>query len=144
MTRALVRATDLDKAGLEQYRDLFLTRIPDFGDFRATGKAYAVGERAYKDEFAGICREQLRPELFADVSKQEAADEVRTVTHRLLTRRLETIRQPQNLIGWRSIAFLPKMDAAERVVFARCFKELLFGAGESPERLERFVTGVWP
>jgi 5-methylcytosine-specific restriction protein B len=129
---------------MEQLREVFLARMPNFGDFRGAGPAYRENERAYKDEFAGLCKDQLLPDLFPDQMTQAAADEVSALTHRLLTKRLETINQPQNFIGWRSVASLREMEPGERAQFASAFGDLLFGAGESPGRLERFVGTVWP
>lgn len=141
---SLREALVLDPHSLEQLREVFLARTPNFGDFRATGPAYRENERAYKDEFAELCKGQLLPELFPDQMTQAAADDVSALIHRLLTKRLATINQPQNFIGWRSVASLREMEPDERVQFARAFGDLLFGSGESPERLERFVGAVWP
>jgi hypothetical protein len=144
MSGTETRKLKLDPAGLEQLRERFLARTPDFGDFRVTGDSYRENERAYKDEFALLCREQLLPELFPEPMTQSAADAVAALTHGLLTRRLQTINQPQNFVGWRSVASLREMNAEERMVFSRSFGGLLFDDGESPERLERFVRAVWP
>lgn len=144
MSREHPEIAALDSAGLEQLRELFLARAPHFGDFRATGRTYQEKERAYKDEFAQLCREHLVPELFPDPMTQTAADEVVALSHSLLTRRLQTINEPQNFVGWRSVASLKAMEADERLQFAPAFGDLLFGEGESPERLERFVRSAWP
>lgn len=133
-----------DPAELEQMRETFLARVPDFGDFRDRPSTYWTSERAYKDEFAQLCRGLLTPELFPTEMLPGAAAQVIQATSRLLTRKLETVNMPQNLIGWRYSEFLRRMNEGERVEFARAFGDLLFGPGKSPERAERFTAVMWP
>lgn len=135
---------DINSIELEQMRETFLARIPDFGDFRDKPSTYWQSERAYKEEFSQLCRGLLTPELFPTDMPTGAAEQVIQTTSRLLTRKLQTIGSPQNLIGWRYSEFLRRMNEGERVEFAQAFQDLLFGPGESPERVERFTAVMWP
>lgn len=134
----------LDLFGLERMRDLFLQRIPNFGDFRDHPSEYWRQERGYKEEFAASCRDSLTPDLFPEIMSAAAAEQVVRTTRRLLTRRLQHADGPQNIIGWRYQAFLRQMNAGEREQFARALGELLFGNAAAPTRAERFAAAVWP
>jgi hypothetical protein len=138
-----IRSIRLDPTNLELFRDRFLARTPEFGDFRVAGDAYRANERAYKDEFAALCKAELLPDLFPETLTQSTADQVVSVTLGLLRRRLPSINGPQNFIAWRVIYFLPNLNAAERLVFARSFGDMLFGEGDSPDRMQRFVENTW-
>lgn len=139
-------AVRLDPAGLEQMRENFLAVLTDFGDFGDVPSLYHQTERAYKDEAAGLVHAHLPPALFSDGDADDAghAERVVAATLRVLTTRLQASGTPQNIIGWRYIDLLRKMDDAERGVFAGAMRDLLHGPGESPERVEAFVARLWP
>lgn len=138
--------TKLDPAGLEQMRENFLAVLTDFGDFGDVPSLYHKAERAYKDETARLVHAHLSPALFAgrDESDPEHSGAVVAATLRVLTTRLHAGGAPQNIIGWRYIDLLRKMDEAERAIFAGAMRDLLHGPGESPERVETFVARMWP
>ena len=81
-----------DAAELEQMRETFLARIPNFGDFRDKPSSYWQSERAYKDEFAQLCRGRLTPELFPVEMSPGAAEQVIQATSRLPLRFTKTRR----------------------------------------------------
>lgn len=136
----------LAPAGLEQMRENFLAVLTDFGDFGDVPSLYHQTERAYKDEAARLVHAHLPPALFASGNADDPghAEQVVAATLRVLTTRLQASGTPQNIIGWRYIDLLRKMDAAERAGFVRAMQALLYGPGESPERVEAFVASQWP
>jgi hypothetical protein len=136
----------LDPAGLEQMRENFLAVLTDFGDFGDVPSLYHQTERAYKDEAARLVHTHLPRDLLAagTADDPEHAKQVADAALRVLTTRLQASGTPQNIIGWRYIDLLRKMDDPERVVFAAAMRDLLYGPGDSPERVERFVTQMWP
>jgi hypothetical protein len=132
----------LNPSGLAKAQEIFLDRIPDFGEFTDFGSSYHKEERAYKDEARALFLATVNPRLFTPYpdSLPAVMKAVRTV----LTARLHTTGEPQNIVGWRYRLFLREMNQAEQVLFATAFGELLYGGGESPERVERFVREMWP
>lgn len=138
--------TRLNPAGLEQMRENFLAVLTDFGDFGDVPSLYHQAERAYKDEAARLVHTHLPPALFAggDEDDPEHSGRVAAATLRVLTTRLQASGAPQNIIGWRYIDLLRKMDDGERAIFAGAMRDLLYGPGESPERVEAFVARMWP
>lgn len=125
----------LDREELERMRETFLRRIPSFGSFRDRPSLYAQEERVYKEEFFALCRETLAPARFPlDPTAVSAAEGIETL-RALLVRRLESTGTPQNLLSWRYFDFLRHLDAGDRLRFASAFGDLLFGPGESPERV---------
>ena len=133
-----------DNPPIRRLKDLFLERTPGFSTFRDKPSAYWANERAYKEEFASLCRNSLTPDLFRGPTSPAAAEEVVSVTRRLLEQRLTSIQGAQNIIGWRYRYFLRTMTADERQVFARAFGDLLFGEGEDLARVETFTRSMWP
>lgn len=125
-------------------RETFLLRMPEFGDFHDRPSPYWETERAYKADFSNLCQNALTPALFPATMTPVAAQGVVDAVSQVLRQRLESIRAPQNLIGWRYSDFLTRMTEEEKARFARAFGDLLFGAGDSPERVGRFTKVVWP
>jgi hypothetical protein len=136
----------LDPAGLEQMRENFLATLTDFGDFDDVPSQYHRAERAYKDEAARLVHAHLPPALFAGgvEGDPEHSTKVVAATLRVLTTRLQASGTPQNIIGWRYIDLLRKMNDAERAIFAGAMRDLLHRPGESPDRVEAFVARMWP
>jgi hypothetical protein len=135
---------ELDSLRLEEMRDRFLARIPDFGDFRDRSSTYWQWERKYKDAFARPCRQALGPEVFPEEMTARGAEDIIQLLSQLLTRRHEGMEAPQHLLSWRYFAFLRKLQEEERVRFAEAFRDLLYGEGESPDRVGRFTATMWP
>src|ERR1044071_9493803 len=46
--------------------------------------------------------------------------------------------KPQNLLGWRGYDFLNKIDEVKKSGFASVVRDVLYGAGTTGERVERF------
>lgn len=137
-----MQAIQLDFTILAEMYGRFLRRIPDFGDFTEREGVYWREERAYKDELVALAGATLTRELLADDSDAGAARVVAAARH-VLTARLPSIGQPQNLVNWRYTEFLGRMDAAERRSFARALRDLLFGDGDSPARAAAFTQAMW-
>lgn len=133
----------LDLVALNELRDRFLRVEHDFGEFGDPEGAYQRNERSYKDNLVRSFRELFPDDLFSR-DPVDCADDIVRRAQLLLTRPLDPFRQPQNLLSWRYVSFLRKLDPAERATFARGMAELLAGAGSSPERIERFNRAVWP
>lgn len=134
----------LDPAGLEQMRENFLARMDDFGDFGDVPSRYHAEERAYKDEAASLVRTHLSNDFFArrgGAFNPEHDEQVVAATLRVLTTRLQSIGQPQNIMSWRYIDFLRQMDAEERSLFSREFGFLLWGGGDAASRIGRSCMG---
>jgi hypothetical protein len=139
------RLPALDNAGLEHVRESFLAQVSEFGDFGDAPSAYHTLERAWRDEASALARKHLPPALFADVSDEARQGErIVAAVLRVLTAPLRTTGLPQDVLGWRYTDFLRRMDAGERTLFAREMGPLLYGPGEAPERVEAFVSAMWP
>jgi hypothetical protein len=141
MNESVVR---LDPAGLERMQETFLTRIRDFGDFADEASAYWMEERAYKDEMVHLFHQIFAPELFPAGHDEASATRVIQAVTKMLTTKLRALGGPQNVIGWRYQAFLRAMEPEERLLFARSLGDVLYGPGESPERVGRFTEAMWP
>src|SRR5690606_41178378 len=68
----------------------------------------------------------------------EQADGIVRCTLALLTRPIGASRTPQNLLSWRYVGFLRRLETAERQVFARALAGLL--AGDRPRRSEEHTS----
>ena len=132
----------LDATALANAQEIFLTREAEFGDFTETNSRHYAEERAYKDEVRHLFARTITPQLFR--SDAGSPWEVIKAVQHVLTTRLEAGDGPQNIIGWRYQSFLRGMNEVERMLFARSFGELLYGQGESPEKVERFIRTMWP
>jgi hypothetical protein len=134
----------LNPTALEAMQATFLERMPDFSDFTERSGAYWRHERAYKEELAGVCRSTLLRDLFAAAGSELGSQNVVRAVQRVLTVRLRSVNERQNLMGWRYAEFLQRMAAEERATFATGFGELLYGSPAVSDRVERFTSVMWP
>jgi len=90
-----------------------------------------------------LCRTSLPRDLF-DGNISAKAQEVIRATKGVLTSKLRDSGGPQNLVGWRYYEFLNPKFQTDQALFAESFGDLLYGAGASSERVERFTSAMWP
>ncbi len=91
----------LDKIAFEQACGRFRKQFPDFKDFGSPGEGYRKEERDYKDELLDLYGRRVEP-LVADGPPSQFLDAYLGI----LRCRLETMRGPQNLVGWRALTNL--------------------------------------
>jgi hypothetical protein len=137
----------LNPESLEQFRSVFLERMPDFGDFSDQDGKYWEYERAYKVNVADFVRAQLHAGLF-EGSSHEYVEQIVQATKRTLTGRVSVPGSntaiAQNIIGWRYWDFIRKLDHEAKQQFAAAMGDLLYGGGSDAERVGRFTDSVWP
>ena len=137
-------ASEPTKGQLGQLKRRFLERMVGFESFPRAGpdSVYGEQERNYKDELAQIFREELEPRLKAepisDLDENELADDI----HAFLRRRLASSGKPQNLLGWRDYDFFNHIDAEKKRRLVSMLRELLYGTGETGERIEQFTANA--
>jgi hypothetical protein len=134
----------LNPDGLAAMRAAFLAHCTDFVDFPTRSGIHHTEERLYKEELVQVFHEEITPALFEGLPDVEAARRVVEAARAVLTRRLPSDGKPQNLLGWRVFWFLKKMTDDETVAFAEALCDLLYGNGDSADRLERFDRIVYP
>jgi hypothetical protein len=134
-------ADAIDMLELERLRSLFLERTPDFGDFGDTVGEYWSQEREYKDELLELVTTLLPPSLFST----DEPEEVHKAALRALTARVRTGGEtmPQNLVGWRYVDFVRVIPEDQKPMFAQALGDLLYGAGDEPDRVGRFTRRLW-
>ena len=134
---------DLNSAALHSLRQALTDAYPSFQDFTDHPGTFGSDERKYKDELVALYRSVLRPVLEPDLIDSERAREIVRNARTVLTKVLPDGR-PQNLVNWRYFDFLSGLNDDESVAFARALRELVLGAGDSPERLAQFNIEVQP
>jgi hypothetical protein len=134
----------IDAGAMERLKEIFLERVPDFGDFRDRAGTYWASERKYTEDIARLCRSMLTPEVLESPEDEAAAERVIRTTLQFLSRRIPEWNGSQNLLGWRYFDFLRQAEGDERTRFASAFADLLIGAGETPDRVQRFTDAMWP
>lgn len=134
----LNRTADPDVSGLENMKARFLERMPGFTSFRQKSGQYWLQEREYKEELRQVFNEEISRDLFPDVIDDQSATSVIEHVKAVLTRRIPSTGEPQNLLHWRYVDFLKKLEPGSRKTLAQAIGDLLYGAGDSAERVERF------
>ncbi len=137
-------ADELDPTALATLREAFLEYHDDFSTFEDTSTGYHREERVYKTELVERFQELLGPERFEGLEDEERLSAVMEGVRSVTSSALPTTGKPQNLLSWRYTAFLREMSQDETRVFAEALGELLYGEGDSPERLAEFNRVVWP
>ena len=132
----------IDSSAFDAAVAAFRVHHPDFSDFEDPGIAYPQGERDYKDEFADRVRAFL--DRFSDRDPEEAGVALVDELITLLQSKLETIGNPQNLIGWRYFDFLRQLEEPEKIAFARIFMRLFETEYPAPDRIDLFNLDLWP
>ena len=118
----------MDENRLERATVTFRAALPDFQSFANPGDTFAIEELDYKRELSGVFQE-LGKKLLNDEDDKFLPD-----FRDLLTRKLETINEPQNLVGWRDIdAFFGVADAADasREHLTQLIRQLLVSAEDT-------------
>jgi len=128
----------------EKLKRRFLERMVGFESFPTAGpdSNYAIQERNYKDELAQIFREglesRLRSKSSSDLENVQLADDIQA----FLRRKLVSSGKPQNLLGWRDYDFFNQIDDAKKTRFVSMLRDVLYGVGETGERIERFTANA--
>lgn len=128
---------------LRRYKDNFLEKVLDFGDFTVRSGTYWTEEREYKEEVSALCRTLLPRSLF-DASGPDNSDDVWEAVRQSLTTKLRTINEPQNIVAWRNVDSLRRYPPEDRRVLAKAMGILLYGQGDAADRIGSFNEGMWP
>lgn len=127
---------------LEQFRKTFLDRMTGFESFPTGGpdSTYAKQERNYKDELVKIYREELEARLSSEPDSPSSDDKLAADIHAFLRRKLSSSGKAQNLLGWRDYDFFNRIEDEKKRQFVAMLRGLLYGEGETGERIERFSS----
>lgn len=121
--------------GFGLLRERFLSWLPGFAAF-PTDRRYLQQERTYKDELL----EHFRYMVLAPLARGEWT-EAGEAFLALLTRPLvQDANKPQNIVGWRYIDLIRKLDAAGRAQFAEAMATLLDEAVPIVPRVDAFIA----
>lgn len=112
----------------------FLRHFPDFKTF-ASHADYKAQERNYKDEIVQRFAENVAPALREQ--RWQAAG--RAAIDLLKLPLASDNRKPQNIVGWRYVEFLTRLDANGTEVLGRALGELLDESKQLAPRIDRFV-----
>ena len=116
--------------------DNFLMHMPDFAGFDQPSGVYVTRERTYKDEMVAAYR-RLIHYLLGDPGSDNAALHAALVA--LLSKeKLPSENAVQNLISWRTVSYLAKLEAPAALRSGELIRDLLRGTGDVFERLDRF------
>lgn len=127
---------ELNSAKLEQYRQAFLARYPDFEPegFAARSGSYFNDERAYKDRLIALAA--------TAVQDLEGKDDA-VLGARLLDILTGQAGAPSGLLGWRTDGHIKAIRAAHPGLLEREAGQLA-RAPDVGDAIEMFVQGVWP
>ena len=114
---------------------------PRFTTFDDRGSSWWQDERVYKTELI-----ELFIELFGKPGDLQSGRIATEALLNLLTKRLKTTKQPQNLLSWHGIALIRDLmkDDKTAEVLGRAIIALLDRTTPSEQRLEHFNQAFWP
>jgi hypothetical protein len=123
----------LNRAALEQFKQQFLARYPDFepGGFARNDGGYFEEERAYKDALLKRAREAL------DAAEELSGEALGAQFLDLL------ISRESGLLGWRTDARIKNMRSANPGELDRLVGELVRGSDPIAVGIEKFVQRAW-
>ncbi len=126
------KGAGVDRVRLEQYRQVFLARYPDFVDFTQNDGGYFTEERAYKNK------------LLENVATVMAAgtDEL-ALGARLLDLLTGRGGVPSGLLGWRTDGRLVALRAAQPGLLEQAAGRLA-RSEDVGKAVAEFVTTTWP
>lgn len=132
-----MRSDNAFDRGYAELRARFLSHMPGLQTF-ASHARLTEHERAYKDELVAIFNETIAPPVAS--SDWLAAG---TAAIDILTRPLKhASNKPQNIVGWRYVDLVRKLDARRRAEFGRSVAELIDEEHPISERIEGFVEAL--
>ncbi|MEQ1907039.1 MAG: DUF3578 domain-containing protein, partial [Pirellulaceae bacterium] len=127
---------------IEKFKKRFLERMGNFKTFPSADSAspYAIQERNYKDELAALYRQTVQERLRQPAGGDEGEEALIDDIYRLCAQQKlkSNAGKPQNLLQWRSVSLFKALDRSRKIRLAAALRKLVYGSGESPERLEVF------
>jgi hypothetical protein len=136
-------AEHLDPQQLETLKRNFLRFMPGFQNFESPGETYASRERAYKDELVARMASDVVPLAPSALGGVSAAAQLMEAFVSLLTKPLAGLdRHPQNLVSWRTVDRIKPRNPSEAAELGRALGDLLVGAGDQLDRLQRFIASL--
>jgi hypothetical protein len=133
----------IDMDALEKLIEDIRAYHPGFASFSDRGSSWWRDETVYKEEFIEVVQRRLGDEaVVSRLSPTELVLEVESV----LSTKLPTGGGRQNLVSWRANDLLKKIAKNDEwsETYASAISDLLFGEGDSPERLQRYNEATWP
>ena len=124
-------AVPVDQRELDRLRKQFLLHIPGFTSFQDRANSYWPQEREYKEEILDLFQTLVVPIIDNDDRSDESAVALVSEYRRVLTSKLASTGEIQNLVNWRALDLLKRPKVAP--MFGRALKHLL----SSTESLER-------
>jgi hypothetical protein len=125
---------NINQDALRSLASTFRSEFPDFLSFEAPGGEYARRERAYKDELR-VRFDALFGPLLADGGEDERWFDAMLT---LLTDKLESTGEPQNLVGWRITSGLKAMTEPQKGEGGRAIQKLLTDQAHPWDRFGAF------
>jgi len=123
--------------GYNELRERFLQHMPGLTSF-ASHTSYVSTERAYKDELVDLFEEAVAPQI-----RQADWLAAGRAAIALLTRPLRhASNKPQNIVGWRYIDLVRKLDEQRCSTFGKCLAELIDEESPIEERVDDFVDAL--
>lgn len=123
--------------GYAEMRERFLLHMPGLRTF-ASHQRFAEHERGYKDELIDLFTQDVAPMMAA--SDWLGAG---TAAIGLLVRPLKkAANKPQNIVGWRYVDVVRKLEPKGRALFGRAVADLIDESVPIAERIDAFVDGL--
>jgi 5-methylcytosine-specific restriction protein B len=133
----LVKTADGIEAGYALLKERFLRRFPGFDSFSGHLE-YRREERDYKDELVAFFETTVKEPLGTAQWARAGEEAVK-----LLKRPLKgSSGRPQNIVGWRYIELLSRLDPDQMVDFGRALGDLLRQDEGVGQRVDGFVQAL--
>ncbi len=115
---------------------------PSFATFADRPSSWWDDEASYKEELRWNFTRLFGSAVVEGVAPTKLVGRLRS----LLTEPLPSTNRPQNLISWRQVAMVKKLESEDHLaaVFGEALGGLLHDDGSSEERLQRFTDATWP
>lgn len=122
------------ETGYQELRRQFLSKFPDFTSFE-DDERYQSKERRYKDELIDLYDQGVRPHLKNGNWTRSGTEFVALLKKKLVN----LSNKPQNIVGWRYVAPLGKLNAANLADLGRAINALVGTENSLDERIKYFV-----
>lgn len=116
---------NIEQSSLRSLVATFQSAFPDFGSFEQATSDYVSSERAYKDELRHHFGRTFGPLIANGGDPTEWFNGLIN----LLTVKLESLGQPQNLVGWRIVGTLKALSLDRQAAAGEAIKHLLTDEG---------------
>lgn len=128
---------DVFESGYQAIKKQFLAALPDFTSFD-DDERYLSTERRYKDELVGIFEKKIRPLINREEWKA-VGEQVVSILNVPLT---ENDGHPQNIVGWRYIYAIQKLEPAQLSRLGESVAKLISDDLGLEQRLTQFFSGL--